>query len=132
MTKKSSGFTVIEILFIIVILGVASVFFFIQKNDLEVSARDNTRKTAINAMYYSLEEVFYKNNGYYPSEVNSTILPSVDPTLLKDPEGVIIGESTSNYRYEPSGCTDSKCSSYTLRATLENEAEYIKTNFNKK
>ena len=126
--KHSQGFTVIELLVIIVILGAASVLFFIQKNNLEVAYRDEQRKTAINAIYYGLEEVYFKENKAYPRTLSSDILPSVNPEQLKDTNGVQIGEARSEYRYEPTNCTDDACASYTLRTTLENEADFIKTN----
>ena len=127
-TRASHGFTIIELLFIIVLLGVASVLFFVQKNNIEVASRDETRKTAINAMYYSIEEVYFKKNGYYPRTISEAVLPSVDPSLFKDPSDVKIGESTSDYRYEPYNCEDDKCKNYSLRTILENEGDYIKTN----
>ncbi|CAN5408619.1 hypothetical protein BH10PAT4_BH10PAT4_5180 [soil metagenome] len=128
MNKQTRGFTVIELLIIVAILGAASVLFFIQKNNVEVAGRDNQRKTAINAMYYSLEEVFYKANGYYPMSVDEATLPSVDPALFTDPSGNKIGSSGSNFRYDSVNCTDSKCKAYTLRSTLQNEADFVKTN----
>ena len=131
MIKRTSGFTVIEIIFIILILGIASVLFFVQKNDVAIAARDQQRKTAINAMYYGLEEVFYKTNNYYPETISQTNLPSVDPALFTDPNGVKIGTSSSNYRYEAANCNDNKCQAYTVRTTLENEADYIKDSINK-
>jgi Tfp pilus assembly protein PilE len=130
MIKRDSGFTVIEIIFIVLVLAVASVVFFVQKNNLEVSARDNQRKTAINAIYYSLEQVYYKQNHSYPKTVTQTILPSVDPALFIDPNGAAIGDASSNYRYLPTNCTDSGCASYTLRTTLENEADFVKQSNN--
>lgn len=130
MNKTTHGFTVIELLFIVVVLAAASILFFTQKNNLEVASRDEIRKTSINAMYYSIEEVFYKTNGYYPRTVDEKILPSVDPDLFKDPAGVKIGESASNYRYEGTDCDAEKCKHYTLRTTLENEDDYIKKNRN--
>ena len=130
MIKRSSGFTVIELLFIVLVLGTASVLFFIQKTNVEVAARDQTRKTAINAMYYSLEEVFYKTNRYYPMTLNPTVLPSVDPSLFTDPSGVKLGQPKSNYRYEPINCIDSRCKAYNLRTTLENEADFVKQSHN--
>ena len=130
MNKHSRGFTVIELIVIIAVLGAASVLFFIQKNNVEVAARDGQRKTAINAMYYSLEEVFFRANGFYPQTIDETNLPSVDPTLFKDPDGVKIGEAKSTYRYEPVNCVDAKCKSYTLRTTLQNEADFIKQSKN--
>ncbi|MDB5179688.1 MAG: hypothetical protein JWN12_320 [Candidatus Saccharibacteria bacterium] len=125
---SNGGFTIIELIFIIVLLSVASVLFFVQKNNLEVAGRDETRKTAINAMYYSIEEVYFKTNGYYPRTIDATVLPSVDPSLFTDPNGVKIGEANSNYRYEPYNCNGDQCKNYTLRTTLENEADYVKTN----
>ena len=92
MKTTSRGFTIIELLFIIVLLAAASVLFFVQKNNLEVAGRDETRKTAINAMYYSIEEVYFKSHNSYPRTIDSTILPSVDPSLFTDPNGVKIGE----------------------------------------
>jgi len=130
MIKRTDGFTVIELLVIVLVLGAASVLFFVQKGNLEISARDQQRKTAINAMYYSLEEVFYKSNSFYPTTIDETTLPSVEPALFTDPPGVKIGQAASNYRYEPVNCTDSKCKGYTLRSTLENEADFVKESKN--
>lgn len=131
MKKRSRGFTVIELMLIILVLGAASVLFFIQKSNVEVAARDGSRKTAINAMYYGLEEVFYKANNYYPQTISETNITSIDPALFTDPSGVKLGDANSNYRYEPVNCTDSKCKSYTLRTILENEADFVKESRNK-
>jgi len=128
MKTTSRGFTIIELIFIIALLAAASVLFFVQKNNLQVAGRDETRKTAINAMYYSIEEVYFKTNGHYPRTIDSATLPSVDPSLFKDPNGVAIGEATSNYRYEPYNCDNDQCKNYTLRTVLENEDDYIKHN----
>ena len=124
--KSSRGFTIIELLVVIVFIAVASVVFFVQKNHDEVAARDEARKTAINAMYYSLEEVYFAENAAYPRTINAETLPSVDPALYTDPNGVKIGESASNYRYEGLNCNGDSCQSYKLRTILENEDDYVK------
>ena len=126
--KRSHGFTVIEVIVVALFLSVATVVLFIQKNHLATTQRDDQRKTAINAMYYSLEEVFFAKNGYYPSEINSKVLPSVDPELFTDPNGVKLGDKNANYRYEGSNCDNDKCKGYSLRADLEKEADYVKKN----
>ncbi len=130
MIKRTDGFTVIELLVVVLVLGTAGLLFFMQKGNIQIAAHDQQRKTAINAMYYSLEEVFYKTNSYYPTTINQTNLPSVEPALFTDPTGIKLGEPESNYRYEPVNCTDNKCKSYTLRTTLENEADFIKESKN--
>lgn len=128
--KSSRGFTVIELLVVVAILAGASILFFMQKDHVEVAARDEVRKTSINAMYYALEEVYYKDNASYPRTLSADILPSIDPELLKDTNDVKIGESTSEFRYEPLNCDGDSCKSYTLRTTLENEDDYIKESRN--
>lgn len=128
--KSSRGFTVIELTLVIVLLAVASVVFFVQKSNVEIAARDVARKTSINAMYYSLEEVYFTQNKSYPRTISSEVLLSVDPEQFKDPSGVKIGESTSDFRYEGLNCDGDSCKSYTLRSTLENEDDYVKTSRN--
>lgn len=128
MKRSQSGFTVIELIVVIILLAGASVLFFVQKNNVQVAARDDKRKTAINAIYYNLEEVFYAKNQYYPNKLDAKQLPAMDPELLTDPNGFAINDETglSSYRYEPVGCNADKCSGYTLRTSLENEADFIK------
>lgn len=126
--KRSQGFTVIELAAAIVFLTAIGVLFFIQKNNLQIAGRDEQRKIAINTIYYGLEESFYAKNKYYPVSIDEKTLPTVPVELFTDPRGVKLGDSTSNYRYEPLNCTDNKCKGYNLRTTLENEADFAKTN----
>jgi Tfp pilus assembly protein PilE len=130
MTKRVAGFTVIEMVFIIAVISFASCLFFIQKHNLEVVSNNETKKISINAMYYGLEEVFYPTNGYYPQSIDSNVLKSVDPALFTDPNGIKTDTAGSAYIYSPTNCTDNKCKSYTLKATLENENDFIKTSRN--
>ena len=129
--QRSSGFTVLELMIVIVFLVVAGTVFFVQKRDLEVAGRDSQRKTSINAIYYNLEDVFYPANKYYPEQLTSDQLKGLDPSQLKDPQGKTVGEYGSNYRYEPKDCQGGKCKSYTLTADLEYEADFAKTSRNK-
>jgi type II secretory pathway pseudopilin PulG len=126
--KRSQGFTVIELIVVIVFVATASTLLFIQRSNLTATYRDDQRKIAINAMYYNLEEVFYATNGYYPTTIDSKALPAMDPELFKDPAGTAVGDQDSDYRYEATNCTDNKCKSYTLRADLEKEDDYVKAN----
>ncbi|MEI6228813.1 MAG: type II secretion system protein [Candidatus Saccharibacteria bacterium] len=130
MKKHSQGFTVIEILFVVVLLATASIIFFVQKNNLSVVARDEKSKTSINAMYYNLEEVFYPASQYYPQSISANDLKAMDPALFNDNSGVKIGDTGSVYSYEPTNCVDSKCKGYTLKTILENEGDFVKTSRN--
>jgi|SRR5690606_20986456 type II secretory pathway pseudopilin PulG len=126
--KRSYGFTIAELVVVIVFFAFASILLIYQKANIEASQRDEKRKTAINAMYYNLEEVFFKKNGYYPETISSDNLTAMDPDLFTDPLGYELGSPQSSYRYEAVNCENEKCGSYTLRAQLEKEADYIKTN----
>lgn len=128
---KRKGFTVIEILVVIVLLAVGSWLFFTEKARVDAVQRDAARKISINAMYYNLEEVFFEKNNFYPAAIDSKTLRAMEPTLFNDPQGVKLGSANSDYRYDGTECsTDGKCKGYTLRSHLERESDYIKTNRN--
>lgn len=123
---RQKGFTVIELIVVIILAFAVAVLFFVQKQNIQATSHDQQRKTAINAIYYDLEKVFYPQNHYYPSQINSSNLTAVEPNLFKDPSGQKINQPKSNYRYLPSGCVQDQCKSYILRTTLEKEADYTK------
>jgi type II secretory pathway pseudopilin PulG len=127
-TKK--GFTILEILVVAVFATLLLVLFFIQKSNIDAMERDEDRKTAINAMYYALEESFYKENGYYPETISEDNIKVIDPALWTDPYGINLGDPLSSYSYEPADCKDGKCKEYTLKADLEKEDDYVKRNRN--
>lgn len=128
--RKQSGFTALELIVAIVILIAGGILFWMQKNDLAAEHRDDTRKIAINSIYYNLEEIVYPSLKGYPLTLNADQLTAMDPDLLKDPKGVLINDPNSNYSYEPSSCDGQVCKHYTLRATLERENTFTKQSRN--
>ncbi|MDB5176667.1 MAG: hypothetical protein JWN75_335 [Candidatus Saccharibacteria bacterium] len=156
--SRQSGFTVIELIVVAAVLAIAGILIFIQINNLKVANQDSQRKAAINAMYYGLEEVYYKQHSSYPSSLTSATLPSVDPTIFTDPDGFTLGKEAlseqemqklvdsgdtsadvaqrlaainagkqPNYHYDATDCdANGNCKSYTLRADLIGEAQYVK------
>lgn len=126
--KNKGGFTVLELIIVIAFATLALVLFFLQKINLDAMDRDEQRKTAINAMYYALEEGFYAENGYYPETISEENLKVMDPELFTDPIGINIGVEGGSYSYEAANCEDGHCKEYTLRATLEKEDDFIKKN----
>ncbi len=136
---KQRGFTVIELVLVAGFLIFAGSLFWIQTNNLQTEQRDEKRKIAINAIYYSLEESYFKANNYYPEYIEDETLTTLDPELLVDQAGIKLGQTVatiedqevsvqSEYRYEPTSCVDGKCKAYTLRADLESEDDFVKTN----
>ncbi len=125
-TKK--GFTVLELILCVVFVGVFVVLFFLQKVNVDAMDRDEKRKVAINAMFYALEEGYYKEHNGYPENIeNEDVLPWIDPNLFTDPNGFPLWDADSNYHYEATDCENELCKSYTLRAMMEKEDIYVKT-----
>lgn len=146
--KRNRGFTVIELSLAVVVLITLATFFVIQRNDLEKTARDQTRKMAINAMYYDLVNVYHKDKGYYPRTISRDKLTAVDPTLFTDQSGYTLDDdkctyTDSNnkqatdgdceYHYKASDCdNDGKCKKFELSVQLESEGKYTKSSSDKK
>ncbi|MBQ8985395.1 prepilin-type N-terminal cleavage/methylation domain-containing protein [Candidatus Saccharibacteria bacterium] len=126
--KKNQGFTVIELVIAIAFIGLILILSIIQKTNLDAFNRDEDRKTAINAMYYALEESFYKDNGYYPEIISEQNITVIDPALWTDPSGYNLGDPKSSYTYQPADCENGKCKKYILKAILEKEEAYTKKN----
>ena len=128
--KTSSGFTVVELLVTLVFLGLIGGIAYSQTQSLGMIHRDQDRKIAINSIYYNLQEVVKPKLGGYPRVLNASELRAMDSALLKDPQGVSIGKSGSDYRYEPTGCNGGDvCSGFTLRVNLEHETDFVKSSF---
>lgn len=89
-----SGFTVIELIVVVAVLLTAAVVTAIQISNINATNQDTQRKTAVNAMYYALEEVYYQQHKSYPASIDSKTLPAVDPALFTDPDGFTLGKET--------------------------------------
>lgn len=126
--KASRGFSVVELMVAIVFLGVVGTVIYEQQGALRSIHRDQSRKVAMNEIYYNLEEVVKPKLGGYPRLLTAAQLTAMDKRYLKDPAGVLVGASDSQYRYEPTGCNGGDvCRGYTLRADLEREADFVRS-----
>lgn len=65
MKRKSSGFTIVELLIVIVIIGILAALVIVVYNGLQSRARDTQRKTDI-AHIAKAVEAYYAVNGNYP------------------------------------------------------------------
>lgn len=154
---KQKGFTLIELMIIIAIIGLLSTASFVAFEKSRSRARDTRRMADLKQIYTALE-YYYDKFGQYPSEVwCDSSLGSLEaacgsftgdnwnyssPNLIglqlrnnnflknlpKDPKN----NSTYFYVYEPdcaqNGCPANKCCKYELGATLERGGWYTLRN----
>ena len=122
--KNESGFTIVELLIVIVVIGILAGLVLNTFNGIQSRARDTERKTDVNAIHAQVE-AYQADNGFYPTTANmgdsswiDTNLPGLDSEALNDPSGGGYAFAAS-----PSGCDNSttNCDTYTLSADLEED-----------
>ena len=148
LKRKESGFTIVELLIVIVVIGILAALVVTTFSGIQRKARDSERQTDINAVHSQIE-AYFAQNGRYPTNANldadawvTTNLPGLDVDALADPNGadndVAAAAAANVYSYVelPAGCDNdpatatADCTSYTLTATLEGGGTHEKTSLN--
>lgn len=142
--KLQAGFTIIELLIVIAIIGILALLVLNNFQGAQAKARDTQRRTDINNVHGKLEE-FYNENGGYPNEdLTITLLPGMDAGSLADADGAAMAMSfstgaaaassvgnTNEYQYAGFNCTaavstplatPATCAKYVLRTYIERPA----------
>lgn len=146
LKNKQQGFTIVELLIVIVVIGILAALVVTTFSGIQQKARDKERQTDIGALHSQLE-AYYAQNGSYPAlaDVNdstwrTTNLKGLDAEALKDPKGssqALAGTpSNTQYGYATNSgtCTTAAadCTSYTLTANKEEGTNqtFVKTSLN--
>jgi type IV pilus assembly protein PilA len=158
LKNKQKGFTIVELLIVIVVIGILAALVITTYAGIQSKARNAKRQTDIQSLQTQIE-AFYSQNGYYPSlgDMNSstwlaTNMKSLDSNALTDPSNatasttLVRTPAAKSYSYAPttdgagtvcgsdttSGGTDTACAYYTLTATYEGTVNgattYVKKN----
>ncbi len=120
--KRTSGFTIIELISAVVLVAIVGTLIVMQKNNLDAASRDQQRKTSVNAIYYGLKQSYFVQNNSYPSEISAAILPYVDPKSFES----VGNDSKYVIRYRGLDCESTKCANFEIKTDLEKEATYVK------
>lgn len=148
---SSSGFTIVEILVIILIIGILSTVLVLTYSGVQVRQHNTARITAIKLIQSNLE-TFYAQTGFYPtlSEMNTSSwtkanLKTLEASDLRDPTSkpkllnFSASPTTNQYSYQPtainttSSCDNRTvaCAKYTLTATLGgNSGTFVEKSLN--
>jgi len=97
MKKTLNGFTIVELLIVIAVIGILSTVGIISFSSIQVNARDYQRSSKITILSETLEK-YYDKNGEYPScaamstqpalSVTTNTLKGMDPNILTTPTAV--------------------------------------------
>lgn len=154
LKKQNKGFTIVELLIVIVVIGILAGLVITTYNGIQTKARNTERTTDLKAVQGQLE-AYYANKGYYPGNDSlgaggtngadnvtfiGTDMKGLDKEALRDPKGTAgdyslnTGTTTGDnkYTYAPSTdangtctTTDGNCTKYTLTAIPEGGADPI-------
>jgi general secretion pathway protein G len=116
LLKRQGGFTLLELLIVIVIIGILALLIIPNITSAPKKARDTKRKTDVTTLRKGLEEYFVNNN-VYPNALTDLTTGSapIVKTLPTDPKG----SPWMQYTYTPANSN----STYTLSACLENDQD---------
>ena len=147
LKKRQSGFTIVELLIVIVVIGILATLVIVTFTGIQQKARNSQRQTDVNAINSQLA-AFYTEKGYYPTVTDlqtssflSANMKGLDPESLRDPKqgpsatisGSSVAAGTYQYSYVPTNCTNTAvssdtnaCDGYTLTAHLESGDDFVK------
>jgi len=146
--SKQQGFTIVELLIVIVVIGILAALVITTFTGIQQRARNTERQTDVKAIHGQVE-AYYAQNGRYPTLANmndaafrTANMKGLDVEALKDPKGTagtLVGTATANaysYAVQAAGggaCdndTVGDCAQYVLTATNEGGGTYTKNNLN--
>ncbi|MEO8104840.1 MAG: prepilin-type N-terminal cleavage/methylation domain-containing protein [Candidatus Saccharibacteria bacterium] len=152
LKKRQSGFTIVELLIVIVVIGILAALVITTYGGIQSKARNSKRQVDLQSLQTQIE-AFYSQNGFYPSltDINGTVwraanMKSLDTGAMTDPSapGVatlaatqVVGAKAYAYAVsDNSGAScegaDTTCAKYILTANYEGsvngQTTYTKAN----
>jgi general secretion pathway protein G len=123
---KQKGFTLLELLIVVVIIGILLLLVLPNLIAGPARARDARRKADLRSIKDGLEQ-YYNDNSNYPAALSALTAGSAGyiPSVPQDPK------TGKDYTYTPAPAGGPTYSSYTVQTTLEYENDKdIKSNAN--
>ena len=147
LKRKQQGFTIVELLIVIVVIGILAALVITTFTGIQQKARNTERQTDVKAIHGQVE-AYFAQNGKYPTLANlndsawrGTNMKGLDAEALKDPKNtvqtLVAAPVADSYSYavtasDGTACdnTAKDCAQYTLTATYEGGGTFTKSNLN--
>lgn len=105
-TRRGKGFTIIELLVVVAIIGMLAAVIMTALSSSQVSARDSRRLADVHELHKAFEFYSLDNNGRYPAAAPSPyyladvsgLAPAYIAAIPRDPLETVAG-SGNDYRY---------------------------------
>jgi prepilin-type N-terminal cleavage/methylation domain-containing protein len=96
--RDNRGFTIVELLIVIVVIGILAALVIIQFTNIQARARDTERKSDMRSIQSKLAE-YYALNGRYPTALSDSGL-ALPVDSCKAPSGTATDCSAPDYAYK--------------------------------
>ncbi len=138
---KKSGFTIVELLIVVVVIGVLAAIVIVAYNGITVSARDSSRISAVNQLAKAIE-IYHVQTGQYPAIIHglgsetscgsqtenwghcdrwNTLVSSLSPYANVGQPGDYTSATNGNYYYTYASQSDDGYQTYGLMVYLEGD-----------
>ena len=114
---NQKGFTIIELLVVIVIIGILVALALPQLFAAQARGRDTDRKNDLKNISQQLETYYNDNDGAYPDDLDTLVTEGLLGAIPTDPK------ADRTYEYASDGA------SFTLAADLENDKDTSATTY---
>ena len=94
MTKKAYGFTIVELLIVIVVIGILASMAIVSYTGIQSRARDTLRQSSI-MQVQRLIEVYHANNGEYPKTADD--ITEYGPTVVRTDSNCHVGTKQADW-----------------------------------
>ena len=118
------GFTIIELLVVVAIIGLLASVVVLGLNDAQLKARDTQRLEQIQQISKALN-IYYVNNNQFPIETTATTLTGSDDlsnALIAEGAILVVPADPRHPTYTYTYQSDASGSTYTLTFCLETDA----------
>ena len=117
MFRLKKGFTLIELMVVVLIVGLLSSLVVVNVNNSRIAARDARRIADLGTISSALA-AYYADNHFYPTTANfaSAIRSAYIANIPTDP----INVSPNIYSYTGCNCVGANCANYLEKSVLEN------------